>query len=141
MVAPDPVVAPERTEQSSFPKRRARQRRAATIEFDVKGGQGGDQERRLADHDRGRARCAEGATVIGPTGALRAMVATKPIDFRKGSADLAALRRAMMGADPLSGRSTCSDEFAQSRLAPIATEALQRIAEFFQVVSSRHLLW
>jgi transposase len=34
---------------------------------------------------------------IGPTGALRVMVATKPVDFRKGADGLAALARDVMG--------------------------------------------
>lgn len=38
--------------------------------------------------------------MIGPTGALRVMVATKPVDFRKGSDGLAALVREIMRADP-----------------------------------------
>jgi len=41
--------------------------------------------------------------VIGPTGAVRVMVATKPVDFRKGAEGLAALVRESMGADPFSG--------------------------------------
>jgi transposase len=41
--------------------------------------------------------------VIGPTGAVRVMVATKPVDFRKGADGLAALVRESMGADPFSG--------------------------------------
>jgi transposase len=41
--------------------------------------------------------------VIGPTGAVRVMVATRPVDFRKGADGLAALVREMMGADPFSG--------------------------------------
>jgi len=41
--------------------------------------------------------------VIGPTGAVRAMVATRPVDFRKGAEGLAALVREEMGADPFSG--------------------------------------
>jgi transposase len=41
--------------------------------------------------------------VIGPTGAVRVMVATKPVDFRKGADGLAALVRETMGADPFSG--------------------------------------
>ena len=41
--------------------------------------------------------------MIGPTGALRVMVATKPVDFRKGSDGLAALVREMMRADPFDG--------------------------------------
>jgi transposase len=41
--------------------------------------------------------------VIGPTGAVRVMVATKPVDFRKGAEGLAALVREAMKADPFSG--------------------------------------
>ena len=41
--------------------------------------------------------------MIGPTGAVRVMVATKPVDFRKGAEGLAALVRESLGADPFSG--------------------------------------
>jgi len=41
--------------------------------------------------------------VIGPTGAVRVMVATKPVDFRKGAEGLAALVRETMGTEPFSG--------------------------------------
>jgi len=41
--------------------------------------------------------------VIGPTGAVRVMVATKPVDFRKGAEGLATLVRETMTADPFSG--------------------------------------
>jgi transposase len=41
--------------------------------------------------------------VIGPTGAVRVMAATKPVDFRKGAEGLAALVREQMRADPFSG--------------------------------------
>lgn len=41
--------------------------------------------------------------MIGPTGAVRVMVATKPIDFRKGAEGLAALVRETMKTDPFSG--------------------------------------
>lgn len=41
--------------------------------------------------------------MIGPTGAIRVMVATKPVDFRKGAEGLAALVRERMKADPFSG--------------------------------------
>lgn len=41
--------------------------------------------------------------MIGPSGAVRVMVATKPVDFRKGAEGLAALVREAMGADPFSG--------------------------------------
>jgi transposase len=41
--------------------------------------------------------------VIGPTGAVRVLVATRPVDFRKGAEGLAALVREQMQADPFSG--------------------------------------
>jgi transposase len=41
--------------------------------------------------------------VIGPTGAVKVMVATKPVDFRKGAEGLAALVHETMGADPFCG--------------------------------------
>ena len=41
--------------------------------------------------------------MIGPTGAVRVMVATKPVDFRKGAEGLAALVRETMRADPFDG--------------------------------------
>jgi transposase len=40
--------------------------------------------------------------VIGPNGAVRVMVATRPVDFRKGAEGLAALVRETIGADPFS---------------------------------------
>jgi transposase len=54
------------------------------------------------DFDDGAA-CIESRRVIGPTGAVRVMVATKPVDFRKGAEGLAALVRETMTADPFSG--------------------------------------
>ena len=41
--------------------------------------------------------------MIGPTGAVRVMVATKPVDFRKGAEGLAALVREEMKVNPFSG--------------------------------------
>lgn len=41
--------------------------------------------------------------MIGPTGAVRVMVATKPVDFRKGADGLAMLVRESLAADPFSG--------------------------------------
>jgi transposase len=41
--------------------------------------------------------------VIGPTGAVKVMVATQPVDFRKGAEGLAALVREQLGADPFGG--------------------------------------
>jgi transposase len=41
--------------------------------------------------------------VIGPSGSVRVLVATKPVDFRKSAEGLAALVRETMNADPFSG--------------------------------------
>lgn len=41
--------------------------------------------------------------MIGPTSAVRVLVATKPVDFRKGAEGLAALVRENMKSDPFSG--------------------------------------
>jgi transposase len=41
--------------------------------------------------------------MIGSSGAVRVMLATRPVDFRKGMDGLAALVRDAMGADPFSG--------------------------------------
>ena len=41
--------------------------------------------------------------MIGPSGAVRVMMATRPVDLRKGIDGLAALVRETMGADPFSG--------------------------------------
>lgn len=41
--------------------------------------------------------------MIGPSGAVRVMVATRPVDFRKGAEGLAALVREELGSDPFSG--------------------------------------
>jgi transposase len=41
--------------------------------------------------------------VIVPPGPLRVLVATKPVDFRKGMDGLAALVKEQLGADPFSG--------------------------------------
>ena len=41
--------------------------------------------------------------MIGPTGTVRVMVATKPVDFRKGAEGLAALVRESLGANPFCG--------------------------------------
>jgi hypothetical protein len=50
----------------------------------------GRPRRGRRDFDGGAA-CVESRRVIGPTGAVRVMVATKPVDFRKGEEELAAL--------------------------------------------------
>ena len=41
--------------------------------------------------------------MIGPTSAVRVLVATNPVDFRKGAEGLAALVRDQIQADPFSG--------------------------------------
>ena len=41
--------------------------------------------------------------MIGPSGAVRVLVATKPVDFRKGAEGLAALVKDQMRSDPFSG--------------------------------------
>lgn len=41
--------------------------------------------------------------MIGPTGAVRVLVATRPVDFRKGAEGLAGLVRDVMQADPFDG--------------------------------------
>lgn len=41
--------------------------------------------------------------MIGPSGAVRVMLATRPVDFRKGMDGLALLVREAMGGDPFSG--------------------------------------
>jgi transposase len=41
--------------------------------------------------------------VIAPTGAMRVMMATRPVDFRKGAEGLAGLVREVMQADPFDG--------------------------------------
>ena len=52
--------------------------------------------------------------MIRPSGAVRVMLATRPVDFRKGMDGLTALVQDAMGADPFSGtRSTCSARIAR----------------------------
>lgn len=58
--------------------------------------------RRPGDAAGGAARGAGGVMII-PSGAVRVLVATQPIDFRKGMDGLAALVRESLGADPYSG--------------------------------------
>ena len=41
--------------------------------------------------------------MIAPSGAVRVLVATRPVDFRKGMDGLAALVREGLGCDPFSG--------------------------------------
>ena len=78
-------------------------RTSGIIEVEIDGvtvrvGRGAEAKTVAAVHPR-----AEGRRVIGPTGAVRVMVATKPVDFRKGAEGLAALVRETMKSDPFSG--------------------------------------
>ena len=41
--------------------------------------------------------------MIGPSGTVRVMLASRPVDFRKGMDGLAALVREAIGAEPFSG--------------------------------------
>ena len=41
--------------------------------------------------------------MIGPSGTVKVMIATKPVDFRKGAEGLAAIVREAMREDPFSG--------------------------------------
>ena len=41
--------------------------------------------------------------MIGPSGAVRVMLATRPVDFRKGMDGLAMLVREQLGTDPFCG--------------------------------------
>jgi transposase len=41
--------------------------------------------------------------MIGPSGTVKVMIATRPVDFRKGAEGLAALVKEQMAADPFCG--------------------------------------
>ncbi len=41
--------------------------------------------------------------MIGPSGTIKVLIATKPVDFRKGAEGLASLVKDQMRADPFSG--------------------------------------
>jgi transposase len=58
--------------------------------------------RRRGDHRR-RGRGAQRRGVIGPGPPPKVLIATEPVDFRKGMDGLAALVQAELGADPFSG--------------------------------------
>jgi transposase len=77
---------------------------------DLRKHRGGDRRCDRADwlwrghqDDRGGAASLEGQHVIGLSGTVRVLVATKPVDFRKGAEGLAALVREQMQSDPFSG--------------------------------------
>ena len=103
------IVAPSPRRSPSLSVRQARSR-----------GDTGDEEgveHRTRDERRrgsGRPRCrrgrdrrgdrrAQGQLVIGPVGAVRVMLATRPVDLRKGMNGLALLMRESLGSDPFSG--------------------------------------
>src|SRR5207249_3162268 len=62
----------------------------------------GGRDRRGGDQ-RAQARAGPPAHVRGPGGPVRVLVATKPVDFRKGMDGLAALVKEQLRADPFSG--------------------------------------
>lgn len=75
---------------------------------------GGDRDRDRSCHgsDTGRDRCRDidsgverraGGDMIAVAAGMRVLVATKPVDFRKGADGLAALVRERLGHDPFSG--------------------------------------
>ena len=68
---------------------------------------GADRPRRRSEDGRGGASRVEGRHVIGPTGAVRVLVATKPVDFRKGAEGLAALVRETDAGRSVLGRRLC----------------------------------
>ena len=98
--------------ETALPESSMRRQRKRTRQVDRTSGKhrGGDRRRdrpdrprRRGEDGRGGASRLEGRRVIGPTGAVRVLVATKPVDFRKGAEGLAALVRETMKADPFSG--------------------------------------
>ena len=70
-------------------------------------GQRLDLARRGCRDGYGNHRRLESPVMIGPTGAVRVMVATKPVDFRKGAEGLAALVRETMGCRSVRWRHLC----------------------------------
>ena len=90
-------------------QRRARQPRAdgmVKLEIDgvaVKIGRGEDRARCGCRCPRRGDRRLEGIALIGPGSDARVMVATMPVDFRKGADSLTALVKAQYGANPFSG--------------------------------------
>src|SRR5204862_6565663 len=66
-------------------------------------GRGKGRSGREGTNHRGGDSGAEGDLVIGPSGNVRVLVATAPVDFRKGAEGLAAVVREIMRTDPFSG--------------------------------------
>lgn len=62
-----------------------------------------DRERCLRGDDGGDPGRAEVDTVIGPARQSKVLIATRPVDFRKGMDGLAALVKSEHGAEPFSG--------------------------------------
>ena len=80
---------------------------AAAVELEIDGvavkiARGAD-----AGCHRGGDRRAEDKGMIGPGADARVLVATRPVDFRKGADSLAALVAAEFGGDPFSGVIYC----------------------------------
>jgi hypothetical protein len=93
MPTPTPAV-----KRPSRPRRKQTIRDAGVLELEIDGiATRGWPRRRCQDGCRCYP-CPEGDPVIGPTGAVKAMVATKPVNFRKGTDGLAALVREQIGA-------------------------------------------
>jgi hypothetical protein len=59
------------------------------------------------------------------------LIATRPVDFRKGADSLAALAKETLAQDPFSG--AVLYELAKVGSAPIAEEALRRIAGLYKI--------
>src|SRR4030095_8488156 len=73
----------------------------AAVDHDRDGwGRGAGRMRRGCRVARGCAAGDEGSRMIVPSGAVRVLVATRPVDFRKGMDGLAALVRETLGSDP-----------------------------------------
>jgi IS66 Orf2 like protein len=78
--------------------------------------------------------------VIGPTGVVRVMVATKSVDFRKGAEGLAARVRETMTADPFSEAvyvtiAISSGEAARSELRSSQAFCSANKLSFFRKIS------
>ncbi len=84
-------------------RRRCRRSKADGIELQIAGvgvRVGADAKPRTIEAVISR---TQGELVIGPSGNVRVLVATKPVDFRKGAEGLAAVVRETMRTDPFSG--------------------------------------
>ncbi|WOH63981.1 transposase [Bradyrhizobium sp. BWA-3-5] len=99
-----PAVVDAMVSAATVGRERAALRRQAKPDLGVlqigRGHHHPSRPRRGLCNDCGHRLCAEGKPVIGPSGTVRVMVATKPVDFRKGIEGLAPLLREHMKADP-----------------------------------------